>query len=111
MKLSVILTGRDDNYGENFIERLNQCLDNNIRLLNKNKIDYEIICVDFNPIDGKYLHNNEVIKEKLSQDKIKNIIIDNSVIIAENLSPSNYYEYFAKNAGVRRSIGDFLFMS
>ena len=30
MDLSIVLGGRDDNYGENFIERLNQAVSTNI---------------------------------------------------------------------------------
>ena len=111
MKLSVVFGGRDDNYGQNFIERLNQAISNNLNLLDAQEIDYEIIFVDFNPLHKKYLCDNEVIKEKLSSNKFKNVIIDNSVIISENLPHQNYYEYFAKNAGARHSSGDFIFMT
>lgn len=111
MKLSVVLGGRDDNYGENFIERLNQATLNNLNLLDESGIDYEVIVVDFNPIGENYLHKNQLLKETLSHPKIKNLIVDNSVILAENLSPRTYYEYFAKNAGIRHSDGDFIFVT
>ena len=111
MKLSIVLGGRDDNYGENFIERLSQAVSTNLKLLDESGIDYEMIVVDFNPIEEKYLYKNNLLKDSLSHPKVKNVILDNSVILAENLYPTTYYEYFAKNAGIKRSTGDFIFVT
>lgn len=111
MDLSVVLGGRDDNYGENFIQRLKQSVDNNLLKLDKSNIEYEMIVVDFNPLDNQYLYNNKDLKESLSHPKVKNIIVDNSVIIAENLSPKTYYEYFAKNVGCKNSSGELIFIT
>jgi len=105
MDLSIVLGGRDDNYGENFIERLNQALSTNLENLDKSDIDYEMLVVDFNPIDRKYLHQNELLKESLSHQRVTNIIVDPSVSEEEDLSPQTYYEYFAKNVGERNSKG------
>jgi hypothetical protein len=109
MDLSIVLGGRDDNYGENFIERLNQALTANIKNLDQTDLDYEIIVVDFNPLDQKYLHNNLILKEVLSNSRVRNIVIDPSVSEEEDLSPGTYYEYFAKNVGAKRSTGEFIF--
>tara|TARA_B100001109_G_scaffold65257_1_gene53333 strand:- start:5320 stop:6258 length:939 start_codon:yes stop_codon:yes gene_type:complete len=111
MDLSIVLGGRDDNYGENFIERLQQAVSTNLDLLDKSGLDYEMIVVDFNPIDDQYLHDNSILKESLSHKRVKNIIVDNSVICEEELSPKMYYEYFAKNAGCRVSSGEFIFVT
>lgn len=111
MKLSIVLGGRDDNYGQNFIERLSQAVSTNLKLLDESGIDYEMVVVDFNPIGEKYLYKNNLLKDILSHPKVKNIIIDNSVIMAENLYPTTYYEYFAKNAGISRCDGDFIFVT
>lgn len=108
MDLSIVLGGRDDNYGENFIERLNQALTTNIKNLDQTDLDYEIIVVDFNPIDKKYLHNNSILKEALSNPRVRNIVVDPSVSEEEDLSPRTYYEYFAKNVGAKRSNGEFI---
>ena len=66
MDLSIVFGGRDDNYGETFIERLEKALEYNIRLLDDSGLDYEIIAVDYNPIDQKYLHDNESLKSYLN---------------------------------------------
>jgi hypothetical protein len=111
MQLSIVLGGRDDNYGKYFIERLNQALNENVKLLNASGLSYEIIIVDFNPLNNQYLHKNPILKEILSDSNVKNFIVDNTVLINENLPVKNYYEYFAKNAGIRKSSGDFIFIT
>jgi hypothetical protein len=111
MDLSVVLGGRDDNYGENFIPRLKQSLENNLSKLDKSGLDYEMIVVDFNPLNNQYLHKNNLLEEVLSHPKIKNIIVDNSVVLAENLGPTTYYEYFAKNVGCKNSSGELIFIT
>lgn len=111
MDLSIVLGGRDDNYGENFIERLHQALSTNLKLLDESNLEYEMIVVDYNPVDENYLHENSLLKECLSHKKVKNIVVDNSVLLEENLSPKTYYEYFAKNAGIRVSSGEFIFVT
>ena len=111
MDLSVVLGGRDDNYGENFIPRLKQSLENNLSKLDKSGLDYEMIVVDFNPFNNQYLYKNNLLEEVLSHPKIKNIIVDNSVVLAENLGPTTYYEYFAKNVGCKNSSGELIFIT
>lgn len=111
MNLSVVLGGRDDNYGENFIPRLKQSLENNLSKLDKSGLDYEMIMVDFNPSNNQYLYKNNLLEEVLSHPKIKNIIVDNSVVLAENLGPTTYYEYFAKNVGCKNSSGELIFIT
>lgn len=109
MDLSIVLGGRDDNYGENFIERLNQAVSTNLKNLDNSGMNYEMIVVDFNPLDQKYLHQNSLLKDSLSHQKVTNIIVDPSVSEEEDLSPKTYYEYFAKNVGAKNSSGELIF--
>ena len=74
MDLSIVFGGRDDNYGETFIERLEKALEYNIRLLDESGLDYEIIAVDYNPIGEKYLYENDLLKRYLNNKRVKNII-------------------------------------
>lgn len=112
MKLSIVFGGRDDNYGENFIQRMKQALESNIENLKSFKYPYEIIVVDFNPISKeKRLINNSELSALLTNKNVKNVIVDRSVLEKENLPSSRYYEYFAKNAGIRRSSGEFIFVT
>ena len=81
MDLSIVFGGRDDNYGETFIERLEKALEYNIRLLDESGLDYEIIAVDYNPIGEKYLYENDLLKRYLNNKRVKNIIVDNTIIV------------------------------
>lgn len=111
MDLSIVLGGRDDNYGENFIERLHQAISTNLKLLDESDLEYEMIIVDYNPINENYLHENTLLKKSLSHKRVKNIVVDNSVLVEEKLNPTTYYEYFAKNAGIRFCSGEFIFVT
>jgi len=112
MKLSVILGGRDDDYGKDFIPRLGQAIKTNLEFLDDSGIDYEMVVVDYNPIShDKYLHRNESLQDILSHQRVRNIIIDRSVIVHQKLVPENYHEYYAKNCGIRRANGQFFFVT
>ena len=75
MDLSIVLGGRDDNYGEQFIERLEQAVSHNLKLLDSSGIDYEMIVVDFNPINEQYLYVNSLMEEVLRHPRVKNLIV------------------------------------
>lgn len=109
--VSFILTGRDDGYAGNFIERFQIALKKNLEILSRYDLDYEIIVVDYNPLNGKLLKDNEYLKDLLNHPRVRNIIIDRSVIIADELPENGFYEYFGKNCGAIKSEGEFLFMT
>jgi len=111
MNLSFVLGGRDDNYGEFFIERLHRALEENIKAIHLLGLQeqVEIIVVDYNPLEReKWLCRNPMLVTLLSDKIVKNIIVDNSVIVEEKLNKTKYYEYFAKNVGIIESKGKFL---
>lgn len=109
--VSFILTGRDDGYTGDFIDRFEVALKNNLDILKRNNLNYEIIIVDFNPCDGKLLINNPKLKTLLEDDNVFNIIVDRSVVIDDDLSENGFYEYFGKNIGAIKSSGKLLFMT
>lgn len=109
--VSFILTGRDDNYTGNFIERFEVALKSNLEILKNSNLNYEIIIVDFNPDDDKLLVNNPTLGELLKHDNIKNIIVDRSVVVDDGLCENGFYEYFGKNIAAIKSNGKLLFMT
>lgn len=111
MDVSFVLAARDDGYMGNFIERMSYAWQRNIDVLEKSGLDYEIIVVDFNPILNEHLFENDQLKNILSFKSVKNIIVNNSVIVKDNLPPLVFYEYYAKNVGGIRSNGKLLFMT
>jgi hypothetical protein len=109
--ISFILSGRDDGYTGNFIDRFEIALKKNLEILKTSKLNYEIIIIDYNPSGENTLINNHKLKMLLTDDDILNIIVDRSVIIDDNLDENGFYEYFAKNIGAIKSSGKLLFMT
>jgi len=137
VKISIVYVARDDKYGDDYnvvefpsqgkrdkeyfknnftikynnIQRINFTLENNKRLMDKYfENDYEIVFVDWNPIDEKYLHVNEELCI-LNNNIFKNIIITSESIEKRGLNKKGFYEYFGKNVGIRQSSGEFILIS
>ncbi len=108
--ISLITVGRDDNFADDFISRLYRSISANIHFLEKNNIQFEYIVVDWFPINNQYLYKNINLYPLLSDKRIKNIIVENSIAEAEKLNPLVFYEYFAKNVGIRAAVNDYVFM-
>jgi hypothetical protein len=109
--VSFILTGRDDGYTGDFIDRFAVALEKNLEILGRHDLTYEIIVVDYNPINGKLLIDNLKLKELLRDKNVFNIIVDKSVVVDDGLSENGFYEYFGKNAAAVRSRSKLLFMT
>lgn len=137
VKISIVYVARDDRYGDDYnvvdfpsqgkrdknyfkknftikfnnIERIKFTLENNKELMDKYFIDdYEIIFIDWNPINNQYLFNNTKL-EILKDEKIKNIIVTSESIEKRGLNKKGFYEYFGKNVGIRNSVGDYVLIS
>ena len=138
VKLSIIYVARDDRYGDDYnvveftpndirntpvfsklftikynnIQRIKTALDINIKLLDKYFTnDYEIIFIDWNPINEKYLHINTELYNIFNNPNVKSIIVSNETIKQTKLNPNGFYEYYGKNVGIRHSNGDLILIS
>ena len=107
VKLSIVYVARDDRYGDDYnvvefakndirnnpnfsqnftikynnIQRIKTSLDNNIQLLDKYFTDnYEIIFIDWNPINYQYLHSNTELSNIFNKQNVKSIIVSNETI-------------------------------
>lgn len=109
--VSFILTGRDDGYTGDFITRFEVALRKNIQILSRHDLDWEIIVVDYNPINNQLLKDHTQLKDLLAHDRVKNIIIDQSVVIDDGLPKNGFYEYFGKNCAALKAEGEYLFMT
>lgn len=111
--LSLVLTGRNDNYGGDFRSRLQQCVSNAHKQLKKAGITAEIIFVNYNPLE-----ENESVERFIdwpqsdAQVSIRIITIPNSVhqmLVADGTRKDvPVLEYLGKNAGIRRAKGEFI---
>lgn len=111
--LSIVIAARNDNYGGDFISRLQKCITWNTRLLEKYKVKTEFIIVNWNPIE-----ENKTIEEQIewidNRRYVKYRIITVSQEIHEKYIDDNIrktvplFEYLAKNAGIKRASGEFV---
>ena len=111
--LSLVLTGRNDNYGGDFRSRLQACVSNAFRQLTEYRIRSEIIFVNYNPVaDNPPIE--EFIDWPRSTGDVKVRIITVSNEIHQDLVRDGtrkdvpVLEYLGKNAGIRRATGEFI---
>ena len=132
MKLSIVYCARDDGYGDDYncsklrtdpefakkfvlkynsIQRIKFTLEKNIEILNKYfKNTFEIVFIDWSPKNEQYLYLNPELQNIFENDCIKNIIVPSNIIKKHNLNPKGFYEYFAKNIGIRHAKGEFILL-
>lgn len=100
--ISLITTGRDDDYGNGFLERLITSIENNAGYLEKHNIEYEYIICEWNPSKNMLFENERFLKI-INKYNIVELVIKNTVSEKERLNNKIFYEYFAKNSGVRNA--------
>ncbi|NBR14672.1 MAG: glycosyltransferase family 2 protein, partial [Crocinitomicaceae bacterium] len=111
--LSIVLTGRNDNYGGDFLKRLQDFFDWNSALFESFKIVTEIVFVNWNPIE-----NEPSILELIQFPKYKKYVQIRIITIPVELHESfvnpkvrrtvPIFEFIAKNVGVKRANGEFI---
>ena len=119
MKLSVVVAARNDNYGDSQeqgiynlkfkpitnLQRIRYCIKNNFFILKSVfNNDFEIILIDWSPVDKKFLYEDE----ELSQLNLRHFIVERSAVKSRKLNQNSFYEYFAKNIGLRQASGDYV---
>ena len=106
--ISVVIVGRNDNYGVGFAERLSNFIEHLDRQIKNYPTLLELILVEWNPLSER-----SPIKEILP--KTDNLLV--RVLTVDNethLSVGNkvpVYEFYAKNAGARRANGEFVLVT
>lgn len=136
MKLSIVYGARDDRYGDdincvnftleqdkNFkeknivlkfdnIQRIRFALENNLKTLEKYfKDDFEIIYVDWSPVNEQYLHMNPELNDLMMNPCVKNVVVPPDVVKQQGIDVLGFQEYFAKNVGIRNALGEFILVS
>lgn len=110
--LSIVLTGRNDNYGGDFLKRLQDCIEWNARLLEHFNVSTEFVFVNWNPIE----ENLPLAKELNWPDRngVSFRIIDVPKHIHDEHVDDTIrdtvplFEFIAKNAGIRRALGEYI---
>lgn len=110
--LSIILTGRNDEYGIDFRHRFLRTLTFNQHELSARGISYEFVFVEWAPEPARPLLIDmalDAIPELGGGATFRGIVVDRRYQEALSLNPRlQYLEFIAKNVGIRRAAGDYV---
>ena len=112
--VSVVLTGRNDGYGGDFVERFFRTLRFNLSQFLSGGITHEVVFVEWAPPQGRPLLVHRVFDEvpELARTNTSWYVVDAFYQDALSLNPRlEYLEFPAKNVGIRRARGEFILTS
>ncbi len=102
--ISIVITGRNDNYGGDFKARMFLALHRNVELLERYAVDYEIVFVEWNPIEEKPYVCRKICSEYV---KARAFVVPFAIHQAYSTNPQMpFCEMPAKNIGIREAMGD-----
>ncbi len=108
--LSIVLTGRNDNFGGDFNDRLFSALRFNHRRLSDAGVWYQLVFVEWRPIAAKPLLGDLLRDEVPEIDGcLTTYEVDERYHAAFSQDPRlQFHEFIAKNVGIRRATGSYL---
>jgi hypothetical protein len=108
--LSIVVTGRNDDFGGDFNGRFFRSLRFNHERLSEAGVSHEFILVEWRPIqNAPYLSTLVTAFADLDADQLRCFIVDPAYHDALSLNPRlQFQEFIAKNVGIRRARGSFL---
>jgi hypothetical protein len=114
-RLSIVITGRNDNYGGDFNRRLQNTIHCLFHWLNHYKISSEIVFVNYNPLKDE-APIDEMITIPAATDlvNVREVTVTaeaHEKILAKYATvckPVPVMEFIAKNIGIRRAKGEFV---
>ena len=112
--VSLVLTGRNDGYGGDFIARFFRSLRFNHQQLTSRGIAHEIVFVEWAPPSGAALIRDQIFEAipELDSSVCSWYVVDPRYQEEFSLNPRlEYLEFPAKNVGVRRARGRFVVTS
>ena len=111
--LSIVLVGRNDDYGGDFNERFFQALRFNCERLAERGLDFEVVFVEWRPVTAKpYLAELLAELPDPVRSRLRSYVVDARYHDAFSLNPRlEFQEFIAKNVGIRRARGAFVLSS
>ena len=109
--VSIVLTGRNDDFGGDFNGRFFRALRFNHHELSKAGVSHEFVFVEWRPVEDRPLLS-EVLEEEfaaLAPSQLRCYVVDPRYHDAYSLNPRlQFQEFLAKNVGIRRAHGLFI---
>jgi hypothetical protein len=108
-RLSLVVAGRNDDYGKDFRERLFRTSLHNSALLEAAGIDFEYVLAEWNPLPDRPLLSDEFVERV---PNARTVVIPPAVHQEYSLNPGMpFHEMAAKNAALRRARGEFVIVT
>src|SRR5215831_8595095 len=105
--LSIVVVGRNDDFGGDFNDRMMAAAEFNHRNLTERGITHEYILVEWNPIAGKEYLADLIIRRFPWWHR--RFVVDPAWHQKLSVNPKLVFmEFFAKNVGIRRARGRFV---
>lgn len=108
--LSIVVAARNDNYGGNFLQRMQLFVDNLLFQAERCALSGELVVVEWNPpVDRARL--SQVLRWHQSHQTMTVRIIEVPPAIHQSLPNAariGLFDCFAKNVGIRRARGEFI---
>jgi hypothetical protein len=106
--ISIIITGRNDDYGGHFEQRCISALRSNVGAFEKFDIPYEVIFIEWNPIRAKPLISEKLV---VQFPKMRAVIVGSDLHEAYSTNANMlFHESAAKNVGIRFAMGESLLL-
>jgi hypothetical protein len=112
--LSIVITGRHDNYGGDFNDRLFNALNFNLARLREHGVACEVVLVEWNPVPGRPFLC-ELVGQRVQVadgESLTRIVVAPEYHRAMTQNPRlEYLEYVAKNIGIRRAAAPWILVT
>jgi hypothetical protein len=111
--LSIVLTGRNDNFGGDFNQRLFSALSYNHCLLADAHVEYEVVFVEWRPVPERILLA-DLIRDQLPdlEPHLTTYEVDERYHAAFTQNPRlQFHEFIAKNVGIRHALGSYVLVT
>ena len=109
--LTIVVTGRHDNYGGDFNERFFTTLRFNLARLSERGVASDVIFVEWNPVSGRPYLADVLAREcpGIAASGLRCFVVAPQYHVAFTQNPAiSYLEFIAKNVGVRRALTPFV---
>lgn len=112
-KVSFVVAARNDDYGGNFLHRMQVFVDSLLTLMNRYDFNAELVIVEWNPPEGKKSLADALTWDNLGRDDRVRIIEVSPALHSKfnNSDRIPMLEYVAKNVGIRRATGEFVLVT
>lgn len=107
--LSIVVVARNDNYGGDFTSRLQTFVTNTIGLCDRERLDSELILVEWNPPCDRPPLREAVDWEQPSHCRVRIVTVPDAIHASiENPAGLALFEFIGKNTGIRRARGTYV---